>query len=471
MSRRWRRGVPGAVRRSARSRRCACGPEGRRTRNRGTFRRSRSSGQSRPRLARRPARRRCRTRSLGWPREADPECGRGPADRPRGAGFRQAPPRLIRHTAAQSRDRRAWATLQIDSVNVFARSHYMPLFSRVGAYDTAALDRLLFARRAPYVEYWAHVAVLHPRGGLGAVPLPHGRHAGALRRTCGRVVRRRTARSSSGCAPNSPRADRSAPQRSSTTRKRRVAVRGGTGTSSRTRSSTCGSSARWRSPVAADSNGATASLSRSSRPRCSPRPVDRDDAVRELVRARPPPYGVATASDLADYWRIRDRRRIMAAIADLESVGELQPVEVVGLDQRRPAGEGVGAPRMRHSPAASTRPPSSRRSTPSCGSAIAPSGSSTSSTASRSTRPRPSGASATTRCPSWSATIVVGRIDLKADRAASDAARAVGVVGARKTGGCRGPPGRRAAARRRAGRDSKTSRSPAGATRPMTSPM
>jgi len=54
------------------------------------------------------------------------------------------------------------ATLQIDSVNVFARSHYMPLFSRLGAYDTADLDRLLFARRPPYVEYWAHVAAFIP---------------------------------------------------------------------------------------------------------------------------------------------------------------------------------------------------------------------------------------------------------------------------------------------------------------------
>ncbi|MBN9182054.1 MAG: winged helix DNA-binding domain-containing protein, partial [Microbacterium sp.] len=53
-------------------------------------------------------------------------------------------------------------TLQIDSVNVFARSHYMPLFSRLGAYDTAALDRLLFARRPAYVESWAHVAAFIP---------------------------------------------------------------------------------------------------------------------------------------------------------------------------------------------------------------------------------------------------------------------------------------------------------------------
>src|SRR6187551_813860 len=71
--------------------------------------------------------------------------------RPTAAGTRQLNGALAR-----------MATLQIDSVNVFARSHYMPLFSRLGPYDTGALDRLLFARKAPYVEYWAHMASFIP---------------------------------------------------------------------------------------------------------------------------------------------------------------------------------------------------------------------------------------------------------------------------------------------------------------------
>ncbi|MFC5857214.1 DNA glycosylase AlkZ-like family protein, partial [Agromyces flavus] len=53
--------------------------------------------------------------------------------------------------------------LQIDSVNVFERSHYLPAFSRLGAYDRDRLDRITTGRRGRMVESWAHQAAFIPR--------------------------------------------------------------------------------------------------------------------------------------------------------------------------------------------------------------------------------------------------------------------------------------------------------------------
>jgi uncharacterized protein len=63
------------------------------------------------------------------------------------------------------------AVLQIDSVSVLQRAHYMPLFSRMGPYDVGLLHRAAETRPRRIVEYWAHVAAFMP------VDLwPHMRH-------------------------------------------------------------------------------------------------------------------------------------------------------------------------------------------------------------------------------------------------------------------------------------------------------
>lgn len=221
------------------------------------------------------------------------------------------------------------ATLQIDSVNVFARSHYMPLFSRIGAYDTAALDRLLFARRPPYVEYWAHVAAFIPAQDWGLFDF-----------------RMQAMRAKYGGAPGgwfdanreivdwvrAELADRGPLRPAQIEHDAKKGARG----------------PWWDWDVVKHALehlwlfGEVAIAGRRGFERryglaeqVIPRdvlgsPVPRDDAVRELVRRAARAYGVATAADLADYWRIADRKAITTAVDDLVDAGELHPVAVEG---------------------------------------------------------------------------------------------------------------------------------------------
>jgi uncharacterized protein YcaQ len=63
--------------------------------------------------------------------------------------------------AALRRVLRRVGAIQIDSINVVARSHELVLAARGGAHDPAAFERLVYRRRAAF-EYWGHAASFLP---------------------------------------------------------------------------------------------------------------------------------------------------------------------------------------------------------------------------------------------------------------------------------------------------------------------
>jgi len=77
-------------------------------------------------------------------------------------GFAEARPAGPAGTRQVARMLDRLGVLQIDSVNVLARAHYLPLQARLGAYPMALLDRLAYRPRRRLFEYWGHEASLLP---------------------------------------------------------------------------------------------------------------------------------------------------------------------------------------------------------------------------------------------------------------------------------------------------------------------
>lgn len=220
--------------------------------------------------------------------------------------------------------------LQLDSVNVFERSHYLPVFARLGAYDKATLDALTFAHSGDYVEYWAHEAAVIP---VETWPLLRWRmqhyrekHAGDL---------------SAWAHANGPMI---------AWLKAELAEKGPMPASAIEHDANKRSGPWWGwSDVKIGlevlfrwgelaSAGRTGFQRRYALPEqvlpasVIERAVPRAEAQRELVRHAAVAHGIGTASDFADYFRM-GRADTLAAVHSLAEEGVLLPVAVEGWKQ------------------------------------------------------------------------------------------------------------------------------------------
>ena len=225
--------------------------------------------------------------------------------------------------------------LQIDSVNVFERSHYMPAFSRLGPYDKAQLDRLSTGAKPRLTEYWVHEASLIP---VDDWPLFRWRM---------QAYRDRAAADDAHWSQdNAPmlawllgELAANGPMRASAIEHDANKKRGpwwgwsdvkiGLETLFRWGDVVSGGRQRFERVYALPEQVFSTEL--------LDRQVSATDAHRALIAQAARAHGIGTVKDLADYFRLRTEPA-RAAIAELEDAGELIPVEVPGWGRGGAAG-------------------------------------------------------------------------------------------------------------------------------------
>ncbi|WP_435743011.1 winged helix-turn-helix domain-containing protein [Nocardioides sp. SYSU DS0663] len=226
--------------------------------------------------------------------------------------------------------------LQVDSVNVLQRAHYVPLYSRMGPYDTGLLRRAAERRPRRVVEYWAHVQAFMP---VELWPVMQHRMA-SYRERGGKWWRD---------VPEELAASvLSAVARHGAMTARQAAAVVGDGGPRRKEHWGWNWSATRKALDLLYMGGELAIAARTAQfepvydvpervlpPEVLAVPVPSPaEAARELVRRAARSHGVATETDLRDYYRmgVEETRR---AVAELVEAGDLLPVRVE--DWARPA--------------------------------------------------------------------------------------------------------------------------------------
>ncbi|WP_423923026.1 winged helix-turn-helix domain-containing protein [Frigoribacterium sp. 2-23] len=217
--------------------------------------------------------------------------------------------------------------VQIDSVNVFERSHYLPFFARLGPYDKTLLDRLTMTPRSRYIEYWAHEAAFVP---VSTWPLLRWRMDDYRAKWLGD--------DSSWLAQNASMArwlldelrDKGPLPASLIEHDANVRtgpwwgwgdVKRGLESLFRVGDVVSAGRRRFERVYALPEQVLPASVLDET--------VDRAEAHRRLVAHAASAHGVGTTSDLADYFRLKTAD-VLPALHDLHDEGVLQPVSVDG---------------------------------------------------------------------------------------------------------------------------------------------